>query len=137
MTPFVNTVNFQLRMFLFMNGRFGKNYLFVEILFSLSKIPNMICFWNMWKHSQMCIHTYVMYKSSDFGKYILYVGIISNPTEKAKTSVAIYLFCEVYLKPVVSFKMESFILCLYLYFWLNVCKKNIQLFQVTVSLKVT
>lgn len=50
---------------------------------------------------------YVIYKSPDFGKYNLYVGIISNPTEKAKTFVVICLFCEVYLKPVVSFKTES------------------------------
>lgn len=54
----------------------------------------------------MCIHMYTIYKSPDFVRCSLCGGII-NPTEKAKTFVVIYLFCEVLLKPVVSVKIGT------------------------------
>lgn len=90
------------------------------------------------KHSHMCIHMYTIYKNPDFVTCSLCVGIIVNPSEKAKTFVAIHLFCEVLLKPVLSVKIGTLILCLHSYFWLNACKKKktFSFFQVSVSLKV-
>lgn len=76
------------------------------------------------KHSHMCIHMYTIYKNPDFVTCSLCVGIIVNPSEKAKTFVAIHLFCEVLLKPVLSVKIGTLILCLHSYFWLNACKKK-------------
>lgn len=37
------------------------------------------------------VHMYAIYKYSDFGKYSLYIGTISNLIEKAMTFGAIYL----------------------------------------------
>lgn len=59
---------------------------------------------------------YAIYKPPDFDKYSLYIGTIGNLTENAVTFVAIYLLCKVFLKPVISVKKESLILCLYSYF---------------------
>lgn len=53
---------------------------------------------------------YAIYKSPDFGKYSLYTGTIRNVAENAVTFVAIDFLCKVFLKLVISAKIETPIL---------------------------